>query len=195
MKSSNVSGREFQKSPYELLLCRALPLSKTPCLLSHPPKPLSLGLWGPRHKPPPVKPELQQTFGAALHPSGHFSVQSTGAASSCLATLVCGRWRATALQIRKVHAHLCWAQDEGQTSSPHSALSRRQSSCLAGLALFSPAAAKMLCISEILAHNRDEIKGVIKKPQIYQTAFCYPRFLTAGSAEVDKPCCIRSSFM
>jgi len=56
---------------------------------------------------------------------------------------------------------------QGQTSSPHSALNHRQFSCLAGFALCSPAAAEMLRVSEIQAHNRGEIKGVVKKPQTF----------------------------
>ncbi len=87
-------GGRIQKSLYHPLQGSPLPLSKPPGLLSHPPKPLPSGLWGPSHEPPPLQPELQQSRAAALQPRAHGPLQSTGAESSCPAMVVSGRGHA-----------------------------------------------------------------------------------------------------
>jgi len=78
-----------------------------------PSKTFALRAVDPRQKPPPVKPELQQSRGAALHLCIPFPLQRTGA----------GRCHEITLHLRMVQAQGSWEQDEGQLNSLHSALS------------------------------------------------------------------------
>jgi len=82
MKTRTVVGGRIQKPPCDPLQCRALSLSKPPCLLSQPPKPLSSGLWAPSHEPPPLQQSSSRARGQL---SGHISIsllQITGAQNS-----------------------------------------------------------------------------------------------------------------
>ena len=62
----------------------------SPCLLSHPAKPLPSRPWGPGLEPLPQQPELQQRAGASLLQHAHFSLHSKGAESDCPAVLLSG---------------------------------------------------------------------------------------------------------
>jgi len=90
-ENRNVVRRRTERTQYDPLQCRALPLRPLR-LLSHLAKPLPSGPWDPRHEPPPLQPALQQSRGAALQPQVQSPLQSTGSESSCPAVLVSGRW-------------------------------------------------------------------------------------------------------
>jgi len=82
MKTRTVVEGRIQKPPCDPLQCRPLPLSKPPCLLSHPPKPLTSGLGAPSHEPPPLQQRSSRARGQL---SSHVSIsllQITGAQSS-----------------------------------------------------------------------------------------------------------------
>jgi len=86
------------------------------------------------------------------------------------------------------------SQREGQTSSPHSALSLGPSSCLSWLTLFSPSAAEMLKVSDIQKHSLAEVGGAVKTPGLPNCLLpCW--CLSTRSADTDKPFCIRSGFV